>query len=158
MAPHHAKTKEEINDYLPRFEEKLKKIKDDYRAPGLAIAIVKDNEVIFQKTLGVKENGTTDPINEDTIFQIASNTKVFLAFVIAQLVEEGVLSWDTPVHKYIPELVLSNKEAQEKITLIDLLTHRIGLPHFTGDMMWHLRFSPIELINSLRHIQFKYGF
>ncbi|PIZ33746.1 MAG: hypothetical protein COY39_01700 [Alphaproteobacteria bacterium CG_4_10_14_0_8_um_filter_37_21] len=150
-----AKNKADIQRFCPLLEEKIKKIKDDYRAPGLAIALIKNNEVIYTHTTGVKENGTDTPINNETVFQVASTSKLLLTFVIAQLVEEKVLSWDTPVHKYVPELEFSDKTANEKITLIDLLTHRVGLQAFTGDMMWHLHFSPTELIKSLKHIKFK---
>lgn len=153
-----AKTKTEIQKFIPLFEKKIKKIKEDYRAPGLAIAIIKNGEVVYTNTMGVKENGTDTPINDETIFQIASNSKLLLTFVIAQLVEEKVLSWDMPVHNYIPELELSDKTANEKITLIDLLTHRVGLPSFTGDMMWHLNFPPSDFIKSLKHVKFKAPF
>lgn len=153
-----AKTKDDIKRFIPLFEAQIQKIKDEYRAPGLAIAIIKNGEVVYTKTTGVKDNGADAPINEETVFQIASSSKMLLTFVIAQLVEEKVLSWDTPVHNYIPELELSDKTANEKITLIDLITHRVGLPPFTGDMMWHLNFSPIEFIKSLKYVKFKAPF
>lgn len=151
-----AKGKQEILQYVPTFEKHIQKTMDDYLAPGLAVAIVKDGEIIYTKTMGTKENNKDLPIDDETVFQIASVSKTFLVFVIAQLVDEKVLSWDTPVRKYVPELEFSDKSMDDKITLIDLITHRIGLPVFSGDSMWHLGFSIVELIKSLKYIPLKF--
>lgn len=153
-----AKTKEDIKKYIPVFEKEIQKIKETYRAPGLAIAIIKDNEIVYQQTFGEKENGKKNPIDGDTVFQIASTTKTFLTFVLAQLVEEGVLSWDTPISKYLPELVFHNETAHKDATILDLVTHRMGLPPFSGDSLWHMGYEPIELLKTLRKIPFKFGF
>jgi CubicO group peptidase (beta-lactamase class C family) len=153
-----SKTKDEIKAYNSKFEEQLNKIKDAYKAPGLAIAIIKDGHIVYEKTLGEKENGKKNPIDSDTVFQIASMTKNFLAFIIAQLVEEGVFTWETPVSKYLPELEFYNSDANKNITVLDLVTHRVGLPPFSGDSLWHAHFTQLELLGALKKIPFKEKF
>ena len=153
-----AKTKEQIKSYAPVFEEELLKTKNVYKVPGLAIVIIKDDEVVYKKTMGEKENGKKNDINDETIFQIASTTKTFLVFVIAQLVEEGIVSWDTKVKKYMPEICFKNEEANAELTLLDLITHNIGLPPFAGDSLWHMRFDQLELLKALGELDFKYAF
>jgi CubicO group peptidase (beta-lactamase class C family) len=69
--------------------------------PGFAIAIVKDDAVIFAKGYGVRKLGETTPVDEHTLFAIASNTKAFTAAALAALVDEGKLKWDDPVTKYL---------------------------------------------------------
>jgi CubicO group peptidase (beta-lactamase class C family) len=150
------KTKDDIIKHMEEFEKTILKVKDDYRAPGFALAIVKDGEIIYKKSFGQRENGKKDLITNDTVFQIASLSKTFLTFVIAQLVEEGLLSWDTPVCKYLPEFALNNEEVTKSATLLDLITHRIGLPSFSGDTIWHLGFSDLELLKNLKNLKLKY--
>ena len=72
-----AKNKADIQRFCPLLEEKIKKIKDDYRAPGLAIALIKNNEVIYTHTTGVKENGTDTPINNETVFRYYIDFLIF---------------------------------------------------------------------------------
>jgi CubicO group peptidase (beta-lactamase class C family) len=153
-----AKSVDQISKYIPDFEKQVLKIKDEYHAPGVSIAIVKDGKIVYTKSFGVKENGKPDEIDNDTVQQIASLSKTFLAFLVAQLVEEGVLSWDMPINKYLPELIFSDEKANKSATLLDLMTHRIGLPPFSGDTLWHLGFKDIELLKALKSMPFKYEY
>ncbi|CAO5676124.1 MAG: D-aminopeptidase [Holosporales bacterium] len=152
------KTKEAVKDYMPTFEKKIIQIKDAYKAPGVGVAIVKDGEIVFEKAWGTKENGKNAPIDNDTVFQIASLSKTFLTFVIAQLVDEGVLTFETKVADILPELQFEKEDVQKNLTVLDLLTHCLGLPPFAGDTLWHLDFSPKELLGALKHVPFKHKF
>ncbi|CAO5679760.1 MAG: D-aminopeptidase [Holosporales bacterium] len=153
-----AKTPDQIIKHIPDLEKDILKCKDAYRATGLSIALVKDGQIIYVKSFGVKENGKPDLIDNDTVYQIASLSKTFLVFVIAQLVEEGVLSWDMPVNKFLPELIFNDDVANKSATLIDLVSHRIGLSSFSGDTLWHLNYSDIEILKALKNLPFKYKF
>ena len=93
----------------PSFETKLKEIKDysaragrDWNVPGFAIAIVKDDKVVFAQGFGVRKLGETAPADADTLFAIASNTKAFTAAALGILVDEGKLKWNDPVTRYLP--------------------------------------------------------
>ena len=73
-----------------------------FEAPGLAIVIVKGDQVVYRKGAGVRELGSPEAITEDTVFQIASCTKAFLAMLLAILIGDGLIDWDDPVHKHVP--------------------------------------------------------
>ncbi|MEM9998769.1 MAG: serine hydrolase domain-containing protein, partial [Bacteroidota bacterium] len=75
---------------------------DDWPVPGLAVAIVKDGEVVHAKGYGTRTIGTDAPVDEHTLFAIASNTKAFTAALLAMLVDEGRLSWDDRVVDHLP--------------------------------------------------------
>jgi CubicO group peptidase (beta-lactamase class C family) len=73
-----------------------------FEVPGLALAIVKDGQVVVAKGYGVRKLGEAAPVDAQTLFGIASNTKVFTAVALGLLVEEGKLEWDAPVVRYLP--------------------------------------------------------
>ena len=98
-----------------------------FEAPGLAIVIVKGDHVVYRKGAGVRELGSPEAIMEDTVFQIASCTKAFLAMLLAILIGDGLIDWDDPVHKHVPYFRLSDPLADQNITIRDLLCHRTGL-------------------------------
>ncbi len=143
-------------DYiLPEFEKYVHKAMQDWNAPGVAIAIVKDGKIVYEKGFGVRKVGTKDLVNEMTEFQIASLSKNMLAHVIAKLVEQGVLSFDDPVQKYNPQFRLYEDGYSSQFTIRDCLSHRSGLPHFSGDTLWYMGFSHEEMLSGLSKLPFK---
>ncbi|HEX4684832.1 MAG TPA: serine hydrolase [Gemmatimonadaceae bacterium] len=123
----------------------------DWRIPALAIAIVKDDSVVFAKGYGVLQTGTTQRADEHTRFAIGSTTKAMTSASLAMLVDEGKLHWDDHVTQYIPELQLYDPYATHELTIRDLLTHRTGLPG--TDMFWaRWEYPRSEIIRRLRYI------
>lgn len=112
-----------------------KKAIKSWRVPGVAIAIVQDNEVVYLKGHGTRRLGTTMPVTPDTLFPIASCTKAFTTTLMAVLVDEGKLGWDDPVRRHLPWFRLSDPEADRQVTLRDLVTHRTGLGGH--DLLWY---------------------
>jgi CubicO group peptidase (beta-lactamase class C family) len=106
-----------------------------WEIPGLAIAIVKDGEIIFAQGFGLRDVQNKLPVTPKTLFAIGSCTKAFTTFVIGTLVDEGKLDWDKPVRTYIPEFRMYDLVATELITPRDLVTHRSGLPRH--DLVWY---------------------
>ncbi|MDA1231672.1 MAG: serine hydrolase [Planctomycetota bacterium] len=100
---------------------------EKWQIPGLAIAVVKDAEIVLAQGYGLCEIGTDRKVTADTAFDIASCEKSFVATCVAILVDEGKLSWDDPVTKHLPEFELSDPYLTEHVTLRDLLCHRTGL-------------------------------
>lgn len=98
------------------------------RVPGLALAIVREGEVIFVEGFGLRDVGRGLPVTPDTVFPIASCTKPFTTLAVAMLVDEGALHWDAPVRAYLPGFALRDPVAADRLTLRDLATHRSGLP------------------------------
>jgi len=95
--------------------------------PGAAIAIVRNDTVIYAKGYGVREVGKPDPVTARSIFAIGSATKAFTATLAAMLVDEGRLRWDDPVVALLPSFQLGDPWVTRQLTLRDLLAHRTGL-------------------------------
>jgi CubicO group peptidase (beta-lactamase class C family) len=128
-----------------------------WQIPGLALTVVKGDEILHMQGYGVRDIETREPITPDTVFPIASSTKAFTAMGIGLLVDEGKLEWDKPVREYLPDFELSDGYVSEKITIRDLLCHRSGLPRH--DLAWYgTPFTRAELIQNLAHLEFSKGF
>jgi CubicO group peptidase (beta-lactamase class C family) len=135
------------------FDRYVAKAAADWRVPALAIAVVKDDSVVFAKGYGVLQKGSVQPANEHTRFAIGSTTKAMTSALLAMLVDEGKLKLDDPVTKYIPELQLYDPWVTRELTIRDLLTHRSGLPG--TDLFWatNWKYSEADIIRRLRYIQ-----
>jgi CubicO group peptidase (beta-lactamase class C family) len=109
----------------------------DWNVPGMAVAIVKDGKIIFSKGYGTRNVNTGDPVDGNTLFAIASNSKAFTSAGLAMLVDEGKLSWNDKVRDYLPWFKLYDPYVSDNFTIRDLLTHRSGLRTFSGDLIWY---------------------
>ncbi len=107
-----------------------------FKVAGAAVAVVKDGKVIHSKGYGVSDINTKIAVNENTNFQIASNTKAFTTTALAILEEEGKLKWTDKVIDHIPEFKMYNAYVTENFNILDLLTHRSGLGLGVGDLMF----------------------
>jgi CubicO group peptidase (beta-lactamase class C family) len=105
-----------------------------WQVPGVALAIVRDQKVVYVKGYGVREVGTDHAVSPDTLFAIASCSKAFTAAAAGVLVDEGRLAWDDPVRKHLPWFQLSDPLADRSVTIRDLLCHRTGLA--SHDLLW----------------------
>ena len=141
---------------LESFIENTMKIWD---VPGVAVAIVKDHEVVFAKGFGVRDLEKGGKVDADTLFAIGSNTKAFTATAIGLLVEDGKMSWDDPVLEYLPDFQMYDAEVTREITVRDLLCHRGGLGTFQGDLAtFGSIYDRAENIHHIRYIQPAYDF
>ncbi len=119
---------------LDRYYEKCVQ---DWDIPGMSVAIVKDGQVIFSKGYGVKKAGKNERPDGNTMYAIASNSKAFTSFIIGQLVDEGKCSWDDKAKKYLPWFEVYDPVVSSQVNLRDLLSHRVGLGTFSGDVIWY---------------------
>src|SRR5262249_707878 len=108
---------------LEGFDAVIEKAIKDFKVPGLAIAAVKDGEVLYAGGFGKRDAEKGLPVTPETLFAIGSCTKAFTTFVMGTLVDAGKLEWDTPVRTYLPGLRMSDPIATESITPRDLVTH-----------------------------------
>ena len=143
------------------FDEKLKEI-DDYgntvmqtwKGPGMAIAVIKDDKVVFQKGYGTRELGKEAPVDKDTLFAIASNSKAFTTASLAILVDEKKLAWDDKVSKYLPDFQMYDPWVTSELTVRDLVTHRVGLDTFSGDLLWYeTTYSADEILRRTKQLK-----
>lgn len=126
-----------------------------FDVPGIAIAVVKDGQVIAARGFGVRKLGEPAKVDGKTLFEIASNSKAFTAAALAMLVDEGKLKWDDPVVKHLPDFQMYDAYVTREMTVRDLLTHRSGLGLGAGDLLWWptTSFTTDEIIEKLRYIR-----
>ena len=123
---------------------------------GVAVGIVKDGRIVHAKGYGVRSIATRLPVDKDTNFAIASNTKAFTTAALAILVDEGKLSWQDRVKTYIPEFKMYNAYVTENFNIEDLLTHRSGLGLGVGDLMFFpdgSDFTVHDIVTSFQHFK-----
>jgi CubicO group peptidase (beta-lactamase class C family) len=134
----------------PSLDRYVQKALRDWDVPGLAITIVKDDEVVVARGYGVRELGKPDPVDGETIFDIASLTKAFTAAGAAVLVDEGRLGWDDRVRDRLPEVSFADPYIDHEATLRDLLSHRTGLEPANA----LFRFTGFDRAEILRRVRF----
>lgn len=122
-----------------------------WQAPGLAVAVVKDGEVVFIDGFGKVELDGKAEVNEHTLFTLASTSKAFVAVSLGMLVDEGRLQWDDPVIDHLPEFRLADPYATRDITVRDILSHRTGVE--PEDWLWLRGFDPDTAIEHLRYAE-----
>ncbi|MFP8487990.1 serine hydrolase domain-containing protein [Gracilimonas sp. Q87] len=113
-----------LSDFERDFEEGL----NQKRIPGAAVVIVKDGRVVFEKGFGVKEIGKIEEVNEHTVFRLGSVSKGFASVLAGVFVDEGIISWDEPVYRYLSEFQLNDPVQSDRVHVKHLLSHTTGLP------------------------------
>ena len=145
-----------VKDSLDKYMEREMK---RWNVPGCAVAIVKDGKTVVMNGYGVRETGKSDKVDENTLFQIASNSKAFTAASIALLDYQKRLSLDDKVTKWLPYFKLNDELASREVTVKDLLCHRIGFQTFQSDLLnWNCNLSRKELITNMRNVKPVYSF
>lgn len=126
----------------------------DWSIPGLAIAVVKDGKVVMMKGYGVRNLETKEPVDENTLFMIASNSKLFTATALAQLEYNKKLSLDDKITKYFPDFKLYDQNATALVTIRDMLCHHLGTKTFQGDFtFWNSTLSRSQIMYKMRLLQ-----
>ncbi len=144
---------------LQKLEEYYIKALADWNVPGMAIAITDANEILYARGFGVTDITTGQPVDENTLFAVASNTKAFTVAALAMLVEQEKITWNDKVRKYLPWFALYDPWVSDQMTVRDLLTHRSGLKTFSGDLIWYgSTYSRREIIEKARHLRPAFGF
>ncbi|PHI19067.1 serine hydrolase [Lewinellaceae bacterium SD302] len=129
-----------------------------FDAPGFSVGVIKDGKVVISEGFGVRTKGESEPVDGNTLFAIASNTKAFISTAIAKLHEEGKLDMDAPVRRYLPYFQLYDEYVSEHTTVRDLLCHRVGLGTFSGDAIWYKsEKSAEEIVRQIRHLPQAYS-
>ncbi len=139
------------------FDEYINKALKDWDVPGLAIAIVKNDQIVFARGYGVRKLGDPTPVDEKTIFAIGSSSKAFTSASIAMLVDEGKIKLDDPATKYLPGFQLFDPYVTREMTVRDLLCHRSGLER--GDFLWYgTSYSRDEIVRRVRFLKPTWSF
>jgi CubicO group peptidase (beta-lactamase class C family) len=146
---------------IPKIKEHIRGEFTKNKLPGLAVALVHDGERIWSWSLGTKDLTTGDPITTDTVFRIGSITKIFTGLALLSLRDQGKLSLDAPVAKYLPEIeqVLYPTKDSPRITIRHLVTHTSGIPR-VGRLDYVTNqhdLSPKEILDSLKDLKLEFA-
>jgi CubicO group peptidase (beta-lactamase class C family) len=112
---------------VQKIEEKLDARRKELGIPGISLAVVKDDQVIYLKGLGYKDYEKQAAVTPDTQFAIGSATKAFTALTVLMAQDEGKLSLDDSPKKYLPYFHMYDPDTDKNITIRDLLSHSSGL-------------------------------
>ena len=134
------------------FDGWLDRVEQSGQVSGLAVAIVKDDKVLLQRGVGYADASTGSPVTTDTVFRLASLSKAFASALTAILIDEGMLSWDTRVSGVLPTFELHDVNASSKLTVRDILSQRVGLPHNTYDRLLEQDEPYESLVERLRDV------
>jgi CubicO group peptidase (beta-lactamase class C family) len=123
----------------------------DWDVPGLSIVVVKDGSVVVMKGYGISDLESKKPVDENTLFMIASNTKLFTGTALALLETRGMVSLNDKVTKYFPGYRLYDTISTKLVTIRDMLSHRIGTKTFEGDFtFWNTSLTRQEIMKRMR--------
>ncbi len=118
-----------------QIENLAERIVAEAKISGLAVTMVQDDKVLLERGFGVVDTVSRKPVEVDTVFRIASLSKAFAGTLSAMLVEEGALRWDTRLVDHLPAFKLKNLNSAQTLTVKDILSHQVGLPHNTHDRL-----------------------
>jgi CubicO group peptidase (beta-lactamase class C family) len=152
MASQSVAHSESIAPFVPELERLITEAMDEWKVPGLAVAVVQNGGVALVRAYGLRDVEASLPVTTDTQFLIGSITKSFTSTGLALLMDERRLDWKKPVRDYIPEFRLHDAVATDRITVRDLLCHHSGLPRH--DWIWMPGdLSPAQMLAAMRHLE-----
>src|SRR5690606_20305514 len=126
--------------------------------PGVGVGVVFQDQVIFAGGFGEREVGTGNTVDAETVFQLASVSKPLSSTVIASIVGDGEVSWDTRMVDIDPSFALSDPWVTANVTIADLFSHRSGLADHAGDLLEDLGGNREEILHRLRYLEPEYPF
>jgi CubicO group peptidase (beta-lactamase class C family) len=139
-----------------QFDKKIEQMMNYWQIPGVAIGIIHKDQIL-KKCYGVRSIDLPDRIDQNTVFGIASLSKTFLAALIAQCVEQGLLDWNDTISKHLPDFQVQDTYATRHLTIKDILSHRAGFER--ADFVWVLGdYTQEQLMDQLRALKIKNSF
>src|SRR5467141_3259594 len=144
-------TSAQVDNAIREVEKLAQKQIQENALPGLAIAIVFQDKVVYAKGFGVRDTSAKLPVDADTVFQLASLSKPIGSTVVAELVGEGKITWDSKLSVLDPTFEMFDRWVTRQITIRDMYAHRSGLPAHAGDLLEDLGFARTEILHRLRY-------
>jgi CubicO group peptidase (beta-lactamase class C family) len=143
----------QLKKILANFEQYARQAQKAWQVPGMAIAIVADDKIIFAKGFGVKKVGGHDKVDTHTIFQIGSTSKAFTATLVGMLVDEHKFGWHDRVVDLFPQFQMYDPWVTREFQVADLMAQHSGLPPYAGDVQAIMGFNRAHIIHSLRYLK-----
>src|SRR6266699_5276667 len=144
-------TSGQVTHAIQELEKLAQKQIQENALPGLAIAVVFQDKTVYAKGFGVRDTSARVPIDADTVFQLASLSKPIGSTVVAGLVGEGKITWDSKVSVLDPTFAMFDPWVTREVTIRDMYAHRSGLPEHAGDLLEDLGFTRAEILDRLRY-------
>jgi CubicO group peptidase (beta-lactamase class C family) len=144
-------TSEQVTPAVQELEKLAQKQIQENVVPGIAIAVVFQDKTMSAKGFGVRDVNTKQPIDADTVFQLASVSKSIGSTVVAELVGEGKITWDSKLSALDPAFAMFDPWVTREITIRDMYAHRSSLPEHAGDLLEDLGFTRAEILHRLRY-------
>ncbi|MBV8968733.1 MAG: serine hydrolase [Verrucomicrobia bacterium] len=144
-------TQEKVQNAIPQLEKLIADTMQKTGVPGLAVGIVYKDQIVYLKAFGVREEGKPDPVDPDTVFQLASLSKPIASTVAAIVVGRGLADWDDQIVQHDPGFQMYIPWVTYEITIRDFLCHRSGLPTSSGDLLEDLGGNREQALFSLRY-------
>jgi CubicO group peptidase (beta-lactamase class C family) len=142
----------QVDKALAQLDGLVDKLMTDTRVPGMAVAVVRNEQIVYAKGFGTRLIETEAPVDADTVFQIASMSKSIGASVVARQVGLRSVQWNTPMRTALPWFALANDAATREVTIGDLYAHRSGLPDHAGDRLEDMGYHRREVLERLRFL------
>lgn len=146
-------TKEKVLAAIPKLEKLAQESIANGGVPGLAIAVVYKDEVVYLGGFGLREAGKAETVDADTVFQLASFSKPISSTIVAALVSEGLVSWDSRIADLDPAFQLHDAYPTEEVTVTDLFNHRSGLSGNAGNDLEELGFDRATILARLHFLK-----
>jgi CubicO group peptidase (beta-lactamase class C family) len=141
---------------IQEFDKYVEQARTQWMVPGLAVVVVKDNQVIFKKGYGTRQLGKPEQVDTQTLFACASTTKAMTAVCLGMLVDEGKVNWNDPVINYLPDFQLYDPFVTRELKIRDLLIHDSGVGN--TDFLWGAMNIPSgEIIKKLSLVKPSYS-
>src|SRR5438874_5667564 len=144
-------TSEQVTHAIQELEKLAQTQIQKSALPGLAIAVVFQDKTVYAKGFGLRDVNTKAPVNADTVFQLASLSKSIGSTVVAELVGEGKITWDSKLSGLDPVFVMFDPWVTREITIRDMYAHRSGLPAHAGDLLEDMGYTRAEILRRLRY-------
>ena len=142
---------QQLQALASRLEAYIAASMNAFDVPGLTIGIVAGDKLVYAKGFGVRSKGGA-PVDPQTIFQIGSTTKAFLAITMAIAVDRGKLGWDDRVIDLDPDFQMRDPWVTREFRVFDLLAQRSGLPPYANDFLVPLGLDRSAVIRSLCYV------
>lgn len=138
---------------LAAFEKYAEQAMKQWGTPGMAVAIVHKDKIIYSKAFGVKKIGEPDPVTTKTVFQVGSTTKAFTSALVAMMVDEGKVKWEDRVIDHLPDFRMYDPWVTEEFRVEDLLAQHSGLKAQAAGAFPFAGFNRKELLDVIRYIK-----
>jgi len=142
-----------------KLDQHLAQVVENWDIPGMTVGVVQNGQLVYSKGFGVKEVGKNEKVDGNTLYAIASNSKAFTSAILGMLVDEGKLDWNTKVQDVLPYFQVYDPYVSSQVTIRDILSHRVGLGTFSGDIMWYnTEMNSEQIIKKARHVEKAFDF